>query len=501
MIGTSENQHAGAAGSREVVAGRGVANVCRSEPVTKVKLRSAGKRCAGIILVQRIRSSGIRWSEISGRKFRPSQSERLRRPVKGRVVDNDNRDLQLMTQRCRPSEKFYSELKPFGAFRSITEAGNYRPLPADWIVGVADVVQSTAAVAAGRYKAVNIVGAAVIAAVTNALPMRAFPFAFGGDGASVAVPGADVLVLSEALSKTAIWAQEVHGLVLRVAVIPVRAIRQAGFDVRVARYAVSGHVSYGMFSGGGLSWAEARLKEGDFGLEQARSGESPDLSGLLCSFSPIRARRGVILSVLAAPLTEGLRFAEVVDRLLEIGDGFSDSGRPLPPAGPKDDFVSLHAPDRSPLVARRSVRSAWSGLVRYADAAARRRRRRFLQEIAENTDFRKFDDVLRMTIDCTPEMADAIDACLAVAATDGICHAGTHRQATANLTCYVPSVDRGDHVHFVDGAEGGYAIAATRFKGVAVGGRLGELPVETGLPKHRPAAPAEPEGAAAREQT
>ena len=406
-----------------------------------------------------------------------------------------------MTQRCPPSGAFYDELKPFGAFRSITEDDNYRPLPVDWIIGVADVVQSTAAVAAGRYKAVNIVGAAVIAAVTNALPMRAFPFAFGGDGASVAVPGADALVLNDALSKTAIWAQEIHGLSLRVAAIPVSAIREAGFDVRVARYAVSGHVSYGMFSGGGLSWAEARLKEGDFGLQRARSGEAPDLSGLLCSFSPIRARRGVILSVLAAPLAEGLGFAEVVNRLLAIGDEFADSGRPLPPAGPKDDFVSLHAPDRSPLVAKRSVQAVWSGLIQYANSTSRRRRRRFLQEIAENTDFRKFDDVLRMTIDCTPEMADAIDECLAVAATDGICHAGTHRQATANLTCYVPSVDRGDHVHFVDGADGGYAIAAARIKSVGIDGCLSELPVEIGVPEHEPAIPAEPRDAAARGRT
>ncbi len=376
-----------------------------------------------------------------------------------------------MTQHWRPSDTFYSELKPFDAFRSITEFSNYRPLPSDWIVGVADVVQSTAAVAEGRYKAVNIVGAAVIAAVTNALPMRAFPFAFGGDGASVAVPGADALVLSDALSKTAVWAQEVHDLALRVAIVPVRAIREAGLDVRVARYAASGQTSYGMFSGGGLSWAEARLKEGNFGLERARPGEVPNLRGLLCSFRPIRARRGVILSILVAPAGEGLGFADVVDGLLELVGEHADSGRPVPRAGPKDNFVQLQAPDRSPDLARHSVYSAWSGLIRATALSVRRRRRRFLQEIAENTDFRKFDDVLRMTIDCTSEMADAIDSSLLRAGTAGICHVGTHRQTTANLTCYVPSVDRGDHVHFVDGADGGYAVAATKIKCVGMGGR------------------------------
>jgi hypothetical protein len=362
------------------------------------------------------------------------------------------------------SETFYAELKPFDTFRSIADVNSYRSLPADWIVGVTDVVQSTAAIAVGGYKAVNIVGAAVIAAVTNALPMRAFPFAFGGDGASVAVPGVDASILARALSGTAAWARDVHALTLRTAIVPVAVIREAGLDVRVARYAVSDAVSYGMFSGGGLSWAEDRLKQGRFGLEHAGAGEAPDLRGLLCSFSPIEARRGVIMSILAAPLSEGPGFAEVVDRLLDIVDAFDDSGRPLSGEGPKDDFMPLHAADQPPGAVRRSARRAWSRLVQAADPSARRRRRRFLQEITENTDFRKFDDVLRMTIDCTPEMADAIDACLAAAAADGICHVGTHRQATANLTCYVPSVSTGDHVHFVDGADGGYAVAATKIK-------------------------------------
>ena len=371
-------------------------------------------------------------------------------------------DRQSTSHAPTASELFYDELKPFTAFRSVTDVNNYQPLPTDWIVGVTDVVQSTAAIAGGGYKAVNIVGAAVIAAVTNALPNRAFPFTFGGDGASVAVPGADDPAVRDALSRTAAWAHEAHGLVLRTGMVPVKVIRDAGFDVRVARYAVSGLVSYGMFSGGGLSWAESRLKQGGFELERARLGQAPDLRGLLCSFSPIRARRGIIMSILAAPTSEDPGFAEVVGRLLAIVGASADSGRPIPGAGPKDDFVSLHAPDPGPGTAKRSVRAAWSRLIRAAIPSARRRR--FLQEIAENTDFRKFDDVLRMTIDCTPEMADAIDACLAAAAAEGICHVGTHRQATANLTCYVPSITRGDHVHFVDGADGGYAVAASKIK-------------------------------------
>ena len=51
-------------------------------------------------------------------------------------------------------------------------------------------------------------GAAVIAAVTNALEGREFPFVFGGDGASFAVSPDDLERAREALAATAIWVRE-----------------------------------------------------------------------------------------------------------------------------------------------------------------------------------------------------------------------------------------------------------------------------------------------------
>ena len=86
---------------------------------------------------------------------------------------------------------FYAGLPVFRDFTHVMDPALFRPLPDDWVVGAADVVQSTKAIAENRYKAVNMAGAAVIVAVTNALGDREFPFVFGGDGASFAVPGAD----------------------------------------------------------------------------------------------------------------------------------------------------------------------------------------------------------------------------------------------------------------------------------------------------------------------
>src|SRR6478672_3114489 len=84
------------------------------------------------------------------------------------------------------SETFYEQVPVFRGFPRLMDDSLYRPLPDDWLIGSADVVNSTKAIQENRYKAVNMAGAAVIASVSNALG-REFPFVFGGDGASFAV--------------------------------------------------------------------------------------------------------------------------------------------------------------------------------------------------------------------------------------------------------------------------------------------------------------------------
>jgi hypothetical protein len=84
--------------------------------------------------------------------------------------------------------------------------------------------------------------------------------------------------------------------------------------------------------------------------------------------------------------------------------------------------------------------------------------------VVENSDFRKYDDSLRMTLDCTPDLADRIERRLAQATADNVARFGLHRQSEAIMTCIVPSVSESNHFHFVDGAAGGYALAARQLK-------------------------------------
>src|SRR5947199_10672046 len=142
------------------------------------------------------------------------------------------------------SEIFYGSIPVFRGFTKLMDPALYSPLPDDWSIGVADIFESTKAIAEARYKAVNMAGAAVIAAVTNALDGREVPFVFGGDGASFAVAPGDLARARDALAATAAWVREDLDLVMRVALVPVRDVRAQGLDIRVARFGPSSNLSY-----------------------------------------------------------------------------------------------------------------------------------------------------------------------------------------------------------------------------------------------------------------
>jgi len=367
----------------------------------------------------------------------------------------------------------------FRGFTRLMEPSLYLSLPDDWTVGVADIVESTKAIAAKRYKAVNMAGAAVIAAVTNALDGREFPFVFGGDGASFAVSPDDLARAREALAATATWVKEDLDLLMRVALVPVAAIRAQGVDVRVARFGPSPNLSYAMFSGGGLGWAEAAMKRGEFAVLAAPPGTQPDLSGLSCRFEEIPTTRGLILSVLVVPTSgaDPLGFRKVIEDVIDLVEKSPDAGRPVPPGGPPLKWppqgidYEARAARGGPLAARRAVvlgLTLWAYFVmRFGIKVGNFVPKNYVQQVVENSDFRKYDDGLRMVLDCSEELRGALTERLAAAANMGIVRYGLHAQDAAMMTCFTPSVMRADHVHFIDGARGGYASAATALKAMA----------------------------------
>ncbi|OBZ92294.1 adenylate cyclase [Pararhizobium polonicum] len=374
------------------------------------------------------------------------------------------------------SETFFSALPVFVEFEGVADSGNYRALPADWALATADIVDSTGAIETGRYKAVNMAGASVISAVLNALGKNDLPFVFGGDGALVAVPPSGVEKARDALAAVQNWVGEELQLTLRAALVPVADVIAAGLEVRVARFQVNPDVSYAMFAGGGSSWAEARMKEGLFAVPPAPPGARPDLTGLSCRWNPIPSRHGDIVSIIAVP-ADPLNyrpFQSLISKVVALAAGEERDGHPVAAEGPQIGLsaAGLSAEAKTAPKGKRFIHRLFilaqyllvAGLYRFGLKLGNFDPQEYRRSVSRNTDFRKFDDGLKMTIDVDPERLRQIEALLEDAAKAGICRFGLHRQDSALMTCIVPTPLSHDHMHFIDGAAGGYAMAASRLK-------------------------------------
>ena len=295
----------------------------------------------------------------------------------------------------------------------------------------------------------------------------------GGDGASFAAP-APIRPLSRIRWQKPPLGPKTHW-VSRCALRSFlsRTFAHQHLDVLVARFAPSSNVTYAMFAGGGLAWAERKLKQGGYTVPRAPVGVQPTSQVFRADL-----RRSVPSTASSCLLSSFRARSDFVRGTIRSSCGRSAASNPAyihcrPKArslhGPATILImpSRQAAERCPL--RLGLRSACGAVVARVGTLlgipiGGFHEARFRRELVENTDFRKFDDGLRTTLDCPSELADVIDARLEDAQRRGACFFGTHRQLAANLTCFVPSPTQANHVHFVDGASGGYAFAALNLK-------------------------------------
>ena len=87
----------------------------------------------------------------------------------------------------------------------------------------------------------------------------------------------------------------------------------------------------------------------------------------------------------------------------------------------------------------------------------------YRREVVQNTDYRKFDDLLRMVLDLSPDEFGRLRAYLELERRGGRIHYGLHESHAALMTCFIRD-SGGQHLHFLDGSDGGYAMAARQMK-------------------------------------
>lgn len=380
------------------------------------------------------------------------------------------------------SSDFYRDLPAYESFTGSFDDRHYTALPTDWRVLVARVPESIRAIEAGRYRDVNTVAVACIAAMRNAFPEVEFPFIFGGDGATFCIPEDGLQIARAVLLDCQRLARLEFDLDLRIGDVPVSLLRDLGTDVRIGKWQVNPRFAQAMLAGDGLATAEQLIRRShQFLIHRSRSSLRANFEGFECRWNevPSPSEENISLLVVALQTSElerRLTYAHV-QHLIESIYGQADAHHPVHIDGLRLNLSPLamrsesrvRNPGHNRIGKVMHLLGAWPRLAaaRYLMAKGTRTGstdwRGYRARLHDNTDFRKFDDMLRMVIAGTVEQRTRLGSRLGELAASGRIAFGMHASRAALITCVVGDYDH-DHLHFLDGSDGGYALAAVQLK-------------------------------------
>jgi hypothetical protein len=379
---------------------------------------------------------------------------------------------------------FYAAIESCAEFAAVGSLEHFHRLPDDWFIVISDIRDSTPAISAGRYKDVNMMGAGCIVAALNAAPGFEIPFVFGGDGATLAVPQALLPTILEALQRTRALAAQEMNFEMRVGAVAVAELRNRGEDVLLAKLCISPNNFLAMFAGGGVELADQLIKadrDGRAGFSiSERTGGNPDLEGLSCRWEPLNSTRGRMVSLLMRGNSKDLSacaalYREVLAGIREIMANDPLSGKPAraanmrfrwPPRGlAMEAGLTRGEETRLRRIAKLGLQSLiqWV-LERFDLSAGGYNAPVYREELRANTDYQRFDGTLRIILDCSELELQRVTDMLDRLHRAGKLFYGLHIADSALMTCVLLSLTEGRHLHFVDGANGGFALAAKALK-------------------------------------
>ena len=373
------------------------------------------------------------------------------------------------------SNAFLDTLTTVKYFSKVCDPSLYQSAPDDWWVLITDIEGSTVAIDAGHYKDVNQLGVATISFVKNLLNKEEFLFVFGGDGATLLLSNTqyesvkDRLVLLEQLGK------QRFRLDLRIGAIQVKELSKHGSaTVKVAHLEINPKQRIAVFQGGGLTLAETIIKSRPRKSAPGLLIDDPSLDGLSCRWQPLPSNNGKIASLLIACQPDkdaGLIYAEVIKKISVIFGGDIDVANPvnLKKASYSGFFKMLSEETKfhKNIFCRGYLKRSLE--IFFCTICFKLKiplfsTKAYVSAISSHSDYRKFDDTLRMVLDGSSEQQAKLQILLDDLYRENKVFYGIHYSTHAIMTCLVEGLSDGEHIHFIDGSNGGYAMAAKSMK-------------------------------------
>ena len=356
----------------------------------------------------------------------------------------------------------------------LTEEHLFYKIPDNWCVVITDVKGSTKAIANGLHETVNLLATGSIVAVLNiAYKARlSVTFFFGGDGATFILPPS---ILEPAVKALLIHQQNIQhnfNLTLRVGQVPVADIYKEGHELVISKLRTSRLFSIPVLLGDGLAWAEKIIKGEDYILQHVKTDDDDlDLAGMQCRWDKIKPppTYDEVVSLLVTAregVSQAIAFKKVIDKLDQIY-GEPEKRRPIsiPMLKLKATIEKIGLEMRVRFSGMRPfyLLINWiKSLLGYFYFKTKKGKQ-YLLQLVDLSDTLVIDGKINTVISGTAQQRELLERELNELERKGDIQYGLYVSKESIMSCYVRSLNE-DHIHFVDGAEGGYTKASGMLK-------------------------------------
>ncbi|MGH1438372.1 MAG: DUF3095 family protein [Lewinella sp.] len=379
----------------------------------------------------------------------------------------------------KDNQTFYSRLPTSGLplHKLLGEEQLFEPLPADWHVIVVDVEDSTLAVEQGLHHDVNFIATGSIIAVSNKVKeyyeLANIPYFFGGDGATFLVPAFLLETLLDILDNYRRHVKRQFGLVLRVGGLAVAEVYQQGVQLKIAKLKLNNYLVIPVILGNGLKYTETLIKARFTAKEDHNKEILPvNLEGMNCRWNEIAppSKEEKILCLLVSCSDEE-RQAQVYHEVVIAIDRIFGKLDGRQPISAKRLKLSLRIANFR--------REMYGKLGRYDFTYILRNwlltfggryyfkwfeeGKGYLKKVRQLSSTLMLDGNINSVIAGTDDQIAALITVLDKLEKAGDLIYGAHITYSSIMSCYVLDY-KDNHVHFVDGTEGGYTTAAKMFK-------------------------------------
>ena len=360
---------------------------------------------------------------------------------------------------------------PISDIDNLADISRYQKINDNEILILADIENSTEAVANGAYKNINISTTQCIAALRKTCK-SACKIQHGGDGFVLVTPIDNLIKIAGVMTSMRQQILEDFSLNMRCAIWNSSELDNIGVNLHYSSFTFDGGNPQWQFHSNNLGKLERLMRDGVNSVYKRSAKENPDLSGFRCDFVPISKEGGwfgcFIIDFSQTEMTERFISIRKISELI----GSISHNETICPIDVQDLIWQTDRVELAKLTERTAhyrYRLNFDFIFRFFNRFGLHWNKRCgallfnkLHKLPLSLDFIKYDGQLKFIVCVPDDRKNDFSQELNNLSKHHHFTVGSHWSSRVVITCSVDSKD--GNLHFIDGEDGGFTLASKQLK-------------------------------------